>query len=215
MRYAAKTNAISSELQKVWGISSDYSSSYAEDYAELNDESVTWKDKYTICNIDAPENVELFPAQPVPDYLRWFRSGELHYLTQQQRKRLPEGLWNQIPAVFLPSEILSLMHQLFPEPSEQLIDAIAFLSWLPRQDVLDYFSELAVQEAEELKTDTLREKLRNLDLYKKRKLELQQECRNQNLDTSGRKTELAERLALHKNIDVSYYLLSSLLYYSL
>ena len=206
--YAAKRNTITRQLESVWGISQDFASTYAEDYAELNDESVTWRDKYTICSIDVSTNTHLFPNQPVPDYVTWFRSGELHYLSVEPRNRLMEGLWNAVPALFLPTDILSMTYELFPEPTDVLTEAIAFLAWLPKQDVIDFFAQLAWQEAEELKQDQLREKLRKLDIYKKKKDELRQECRELKLDSSGTKTDLAERIALHKNIDVSLIQLS-------
>ena len=38
----------------------------------MNNPSITWRDKYTFCNIEPGSDADkyLFPYQPVPDYLR-------------------------------------------------------------------------------------------------------------------------------------------------
>ena len=44
--------------------------------------------------------------QPVPDYVRFYTSGgKMHYLRFEQRVGLPDGPWNNIPEMFLPSRI--------------------------------------------------------------------------------------------------------------
>ena len=202
--YNANKNAITQQLEEIWGVARGFSSTYAEDYAKLNDEAVAWKDKYTVCCIDNSSNSYLFPDQPVPDYITWIRSGELHYLPLELRRKLKEGLWHSVPALFLPTDILAMAYELFPEPTDTLTEAIAFLAWLPKKEVEDFFTELAWQETEQFRLDQLREKLRKLPMYKKKKTDLRKECLDLKLDTSGTKVDLAERVALHMNIDVGH-----------
>ena len=121
-------------------------------------------------------------------------------MSVEPHNRLMEGLWNAVPALFLPTDFLSMTYESFPESTDVLTAAIAFLAWLPKQDAIDFFAQLAWQEAEELKQDQLRGKLRKLDIYKKKKDDLRHECRELKLDSSGTKTDLAERIALHKNM---------------
>lgn len=69
----------------------------------------TWKDKYTFKNVK--ETIDLFsPSQPNPDYLRWVKSNELHYLDiEKNKKRLEAGVWNEVPALFQPTSVLDLV----------------------------------------------------------------------------------------------------------
>lgn len=62
-------NALCQELNAVWGINRNFTSSYYDDYKELLNLNKTWKDKYTFINVK--ETIDLFyPSQPIPDYLR-------------------------------------------------------------------------------------------------------------------------------------------------
>ena len=45
-----------------------------------------------------------FEVQPVPDYLRWVKTGELHYLPLGERA-LILGPWDEIPGAFLPTKV--------------------------------------------------------------------------------------------------------------
>ena len=67
-------------------------------------------------------------------------------MSVEPRNRLMEGLWNVVPALFLPTDILSMTCEFSPEPTDVLTEAIAFLAWLRKQDVIDFFAQLAWQE---------------------------------------------------------------------
>ena len=69
-----------------------------------------------------------------------------------------------------------MAYGLFPEPTDTMTEAIAFLAWLPKKEVEDFFAELAWQETEQFRLDQLREKLRKLQMYKKKKTDLRKEC---------------------------------------
>ena len=67
-----KDNILYREMSTVWGNQSHFKGSYYEDYLEMNNPSITWRDKYTFFNIEAGSNADkhLFLYQPVLDYLR-------------------------------------------------------------------------------------------------------------------------------------------------
>ena len=75
--YNANKNAITQQLEEIWAVARGFSSTYAEDYAKLNDEAVAWnlrtvissrtnlfqttlrgldKESYTICPWSYEEN---------------------------------------------------------------------------------------------------------------------------------------------------------------
>ena len=108
--YKAKDNILYREMSTVWGIESHFKGSYYEDYLEMNNPSITWRDKYTFCNIEpgCDADKRLFPYQPVPDYLRWLQTGEFYYLSQEKLKNPPVGSWTKLPSLFMPTDILDL-----------------------------------------------------------------------------------------------------------
>ena len=71
--YKGKDNILHREMSTVWEIESNFKGSYYEDYLQMNKPSVTWRDKYTFCNIQPGSDADkrLIPYQPVPEYLRW------------------------------------------------------------------------------------------------------------------------------------------------
>ena len=202
-KYSLRKIPLLYELERIWGITSSFEGTYSEDYCLMSDPETTWKDKYTFFNVKGKSESSLFPLQPVPDYLRWLHTGELHYLQLEQQKRLANGPWNHTPAVFLPSEILQMVYEIFPDAGNSTLEAVSFLSWLPISEVKEHFSQLKLQSEEEIKKDVLREKIKGTDIYKKSKAELIKQCRELSLNCAGTKLDLAERIVVSQNIDIS------------
>ena len=50
-KYEAKDNILYREMSTVWGIESHFKGNYYKDYLEMTNPSITWRDKYTFCNI--------------------------------------------------------------------------------------------------------------------------------------------------------------------
>ena len=61
----------------------------------------------------------------MPDYLRWRKTGELHYLPLEE-KVLLTGSWDDIDGVYLPSMVLDLCFNLV----QQLTDEKMFFRYM-------------------------------------------------------------------------------------
>ena len=137
----------------------------------MSDPETTWKDKYTFLSVKGKSESSLFPLQPVPDYVRWLHTSDLHYLQLEHRKRLANGPWNHTPAGFLPSEILQMVYEIFPDAGNSTLEAVS-LPWLPISKVKEHFTQLKLQSEEEIRKDVLGEKMKSTYIYKKSKAEL-------------------------------------------
>ena len=100
----------------LWDINKDLHSLYIEGYKLLRnqvaEEHTSWLDKYTtsVYRPDTELECDRFERQPLPDYIRWVKTCELHYMPWQERWILPHGVWDETPALFLPSKCLELGH---------------------------------------------------------------------------------------------------------
>ena len=99
-----------------WQLDELFCGSYVEDYKLLNNKCSSKRtahlDKYIVCVVspDKSDDTTLSTnIQPLPDYLRWLRTGELHYLPLKEREELDSGVWDEVPGTFLPSSILDLI----------------------------------------------------------------------------------------------------------
>ena len=95
-----KKSPIFQQLVEVWHVNEHFTGTYSEDYRLLHNKHVAVIDKYTtaLCqHTGIPK-----PRQPLPDYMHWYESsGELHYLTHEARKNLPEGPWDGMAGLFI------------------------------------------------------------------------------------------------------------------
>ena len=73
------------------GMDEQFEGDYREDYQSLHNELVedvrtAWVDKYTaaVYTSDEDTNCRRYELQPIPDYLRWYKTGELHYLPLEE-----------------------------------------------------------------------------------------------------------------------------------
>ena len=111
-------------LHLYWDTEERFQGEYFRDYQHLQNDLVNntrtaWTDKYTISlyPVNVTVNCQQFELQPISDYLRWLKTGELHYLPLEERIRLA-GVWDEIPGTFLTSKVLDLCHSVIPEPTE-------------------------------------------------------------------------------------------------
>ena len=74
-----------------------------------------------------------YELQPLPDYMRWIQTGELHYLPIKSRQEIESGLWNEIPGLFLPSKVLDLCFKVIPHPPVAVRKLIALLAWVTEE----------------------------------------------------------------------------------
>ena len=68
-----------------------------------------WFGKYTsvIYSADDTSTIERFERQPLPDYLRWISTCELHYLNIKNRFKLNRGVWDEISGLYIPNLCLT------------------------------------------------------------------------------------------------------------
>lgn len=125
-KYKIRKSQLSDELCMTWNLNPDFVSSYYENYQELLS---SWRDKYTFYNSSSGQK----PTQPIPDYVQWLETGELHYLSTEDIKSLGTGPWISSPSLFMPTRILQLLFETLVVPlnglNEETITAISLLVW--------------------------------------------------------------------------------------
>ena len=97
-----------------WNLDRHFEGQYMRDYERINNslldnKRTCWRDKYTtsVYYIDDTECQRYYELQPILDFLRWYKTGELHYLPLEERALL-KGPWDDIPGAYLPSRVLDL-----------------------------------------------------------------------------------------------------------
>ena len=103
-KYTPRLGDMSDWLHFQWGVNADFEGDYLKDYQIVQNESndlarTAWTDKYTTSLYAANEDVDCrrYELQPMTDYLRWYKTCELHYLPLKERVLL-SGPWDDIPA---------------------------------------------------------------------------------------------------------------------
>ena len=100
---------------------------------ELVEEKMSWRDKYTTVVYSPSPNINStrWELQPLPDYMRWLKTSELHYLPYEERAVLEQGLWDETPGIFfLPTRILDLCYFLAEDPPPDVMNLVALLAWI-------------------------------------------------------------------------------------
>ena len=75
--------------------------------------------------------------QPLPDYIRWIRTKELHYMSLNERHIVKNGVWNDIAELFLPLLILEIVRKIIQTPPDDIMLLIALLAWVKPDEVKD------------------------------------------------------------------------------
>lgn len=157
--YSAAQNSILNNLHFIWGANRPFTGTYLHDYRALRNDLMdgtrtAWLDKYTtsVYSTDGNSNCRRYELQPLPDYLRWFKTNELHYLPLEERCLL-NGYWDDIPGVYLPTKVVDLCLSVVPKPDDTLIHQIALLSWVTPREVKDYISKQENQFDNQIKSN--------------------------------------------------------------
>jgi hypothetical protein len=206
LTYEVKQSPLLNTLQMTWGVLGDFSSSYSEDYATLNNETGHFcnRDKYT-CTIfgEGIDQNRKKILQPVPDFIRWWKTGgELHYLTVEQRLQLSEGPWDTIAELFLPTRVLDLVYKAFQgELPQSLLTQISILSFCAESEVESYFKKKQAKNAELLSNDSERETYKCHPMYKNNTVtQLRDMCRKAGHCDIGAKHVLVRRLTTGEQV---------------
>ena len=126
-----------------------------------------WVDKYTaaIYTRDEDANCRRYQLQPILDYLRWYKTGELHYLPLEERAPL-SAPWDETHGVYLPSRVLDLCLSVVEHPSDDIVRQLSLLSWTTPQEVQDYHNKIHAQVDNQIKAQLERERWKSHHLYK-------------------------------------------------
>ena len=116
--YYPQKNKLWREVSITWGLNEDIVGSYREDYEKLENkfdeegEQTCWANKYSTIILNVDEEIvddckEYLIKQPVPDYVRWFKTGgELHYIPLEKLPTLNIENIDGTFGAFLPSNVL-------------------------------------------------------------------------------------------------------------
>ena len=166
-----------------WKLDTNFQGDYMNDYKLINNALLdgvrtSWTDKYTT-SLYSLDDIQCrrYELQPIPDYLRWFRTGELHYLAMEERALL-RGPWDEIPASYMPSRILDLCLSLVQDLTDDLIGQIALLSWVTPSEIRRYKTKLDDQLEHQQESEREKNRWKTHSLYRdKTKPQLETICR--------------------------------------
>ena len=168
--------------------------------AEEEGECTCWSDKYSTVifnpNISREGQEKCFTMQPIPDYVRWFKTGgEMHYLPLEKLQQLHTEVVDNTPVAFLPSQILELTCKVFSYGVETILPCISFTGWCTEEDVNVFFKDFKGKNHKSFIYDREREYWAQHELYQeKSKEELQALCRQKKLPAEGKKHDCVKRL---------------------
>ena len=152
-------------------------------YNTLEEFTTSWIDKYstTIYSMNTNSVICRYELQPIPDYLRWLKTGEAHYLPLEETTPL-KGTWVDIPSIFLPTKVLDLCFTVLQNPTETIIHQICLLSWVTPQEAHEYQKKIEDQLQSQLMAEKEKEKWKSHELYRtKTKAQLEVLCNNLNI----------------------------------
>ena len=112
--YKVQQNRLLQDLHYTWETPLKVTGTYLKDHLlihnELLKDKVTyWRDKYTTVLYSPEVDIACnrYELQLLPDYIRWIKTGELHYLPLEETSNLARGQsWTDIPGVFSPQRYL-------------------------------------------------------------------------------------------------------------
>jgi hypothetical protein len=211
--YYPQKDKLWQEVSMTWGLNEDFVGSYREDYEKLENkfdeegEQTCWANKYSTIVVNGGEEIaddckEYLIKQPVPDYVRWFKTGgELHYIPFEKLPTLNTENIDGTFGAFLPSNVLDLAYKLLKHDIGSVTSSIALLSWCTEEEVERYYSEYSDKLNKSYENDKEREYWRQQELYKtKDKTGLKRQCIQLKLSSEGKKHQLVKRLVESQNL---------------
>ena len=145
----------------IWNLDRDFTGYYITDHLLISnnyhDLTTSWLDKYAklINSPRADNDCCRHELQPIPDYLRWFKTDEAHYLPIEEVALL-SGDWVDISAIFLLTKALEFCFTVVPNPPEHILKQISWLPWLSEKEVTEYKEKIEDQLNHQLKSDKKR-----------------------------------------------------------
>ena len=199
--YEPCKDSVWSELVMIWDLEESVCGRYREDYQVLNNTyqeeglRTCWQDKYStvVYNPDRTTTEELKninrEMQPIPDFIRWLQSGELHYVPLERVRQLNVNSINNTPGAFLPSTILEMLFKVLKIPGEALLPYLSLISWCQIEEVNLFIQNYQKKLDDTFASDKDREYWAQHDLFKDNsKASLQKMAKQRGLLTEGKNT---------------------------
>ena len=181
--YSPRRGHVLDTLAYVWQVDPEFEGNYITDYKGIRNDLLTdrrtaWMDKYTsVLYSELDIRCGRFELQPIPDFLRWLKTGEVHYLPLEERA-LVVGPWDDIPGAFLPSAVVELCLSVIVELTDTLLQQIALLAWITPSKVKAHHKKLLHQYESQENAEKERERWKVHPLYQsKKKPQLEAMCR--------------------------------------
>ena len=187
-------------MENVWSVKKNFSGTYGEDYNTLTSSKTAFTDNYSTSIFRADEcwrgkPLERFDRQPLPDFKFWEITGELHYMSFEERRDFPVGPWDECHGVFMPEKVLDTCFRVLPAPTKDMMMSIALLAWVTPEEASTYYSSVHKKLKDQKEEDIKRETWKQHALYQESKETLVKMCSGSGLLTSGKKHELVECVA--------------------
>ena len=125
-KYKPRQNELLNWLETQWDVDGNFEGDYMKDYFAIKnelfgDKRTAWLDKYTTSLYSIGDvQCRRYELQPIPDYICWFNTAELHYLPLEERALL-SGPWDIIPGAYLPLRILDLCFSAVQHLNDEII----------------------------------------------------------------------------------------------
>lgn len=138
--YQASTGEKLRYLENVWSVKKNFSGTYGEDYNTLTSSKTAFTDNYSTSIFRADEcwrgkPLERFDRQAsVSDFKFWEITGELHYMSFEERRNFPVGPRDECRGVSMPEKVLDTCFRVLPAPTKDMMMSIALLAWVTPEE---------------------------------------------------------------------------------
>ena len=149
--YETQQNKLLQDIHYMWNTPLAFSGNYIQDHQlihnELIEQRTAWAGKYVSVFYSPSDDItcKRYELQPLPDFIRWIKTGELHYLPFEEASAINCGPWTEIPDAFLPTKVLDLCFNIIHDPPDDILKQIALLAWIPPHEVKEYQIKLEEQ----------------------------------------------------------------------
>ncbi|XP_066915452.1 uncharacterized protein [Clytia hemisphaerica] len=203
--YMPKDVPLNTAMTLTWNANGSTERRYIDDYKYLTSSQpsqprTNWMDKYS-CVVyresDQDGKLDRFQPQPIPDFLRWFETEELHYLSIERTKEVIKAIKDLsiLPELFLPTKILDTVLRITEEIPEDVLQTLSLICCVTPNE----FKHAIGEKNEKLKTtieDGIeQERYRKHALYKEKRCVLEEKCKMEKIAYKNlKKHELVKAL---------------------